>query len=119
MANMSVKEEVGPGGFWVQYTDSACTQLESLHDQTCTTVQEKLRVIAAVDPYAHGRTDPSIGHRDRRIVSIGEMLVTFWVSGDLKVLTVVNITPGEKPSSWVVPLGSPAGPGGVSEGAGV
>lgn len=84
----------GPGVFHVQYTDEASAQLARLDSHTCTAVQERLRVIASVDPYAHGRADQVTG-RDRRMVDIENLVIIFWVSLPVRTLTVVSIHEGD------------------------
>lgn len=98
------RHQVGPGGFRVQYTNSAQEQLSRLNSETFADIQKKLRVIAAVDPYAHGRADPGTGHRDIRVVGIDQTLVSFWVSHPVKTLTVVNVKEGnDVAAAWPQP----------------
>jgi hypothetical protein len=84
----------GHGAFQIQFTDEARKQLDRLDSHLSTTVQEKLHMVAAGDPYAHGADDPAIGHRDRRIVVIETLVVTLWVIAPLRILTIVNIREG-------------------------
>lgn len=85
------QEAPGRRPFQTQYTDEALRQLKRLDEQLSITVQEKVRVIAASDPYAHGAPDSRTNHRDRRIVVIDGLLVTFWIIEPLRILTVVDI----------------------------
>lgn len=81
----------GHGAFHLQYTNAAHDQLKRMDSALCATVQEKLRIVAASDPYAHGAADPRTDHRDRRIVVVEGLLVTLWVAAPVRILTVINI----------------------------
>jgi len=95
--------------FLVQYTPDASTQLSSLAYDISTMVQEKLSVIAAVDPHAHGHVDPMVGHRDRRIVAIEDVRVTFWISVEVHVVTVMRIQQDGDETSWTDQRPDPTG----------
>lgn len=97
--------------FQIQYTDQAHLQLSRLDNQTCASTQEKLHVISAVDPYAHGRTDPLVECRDRRIVDIETILLTFWISSTVRTITVVGISGTEEGRKFPLPPSVSAGAG--------
>lgn len=92
---MSSMRKPGPEPFLIQYTDDARHQLSLLDNRTCTSVQEKLSVVAASDPHAHGRPDPPECQGDRRSMHIEGLVVTFWISRPVRLLTVVRIAQGD------------------------
>jgi hypothetical protein len=83
------------GAYTVQYTDAARVQIEDMDDALCDAIQNKIRMVAAVDPYAHGT--PTGQMRDRRHVVIDGMSVGFWVSTPVKVMTVFELRKSEFP----------------------
>lgn len=93
--------------FLVQYTSEADTQLSSLVYEISTAVQAKLSVVAAVDPYIHGHADPLMGQRDRRVVVIADVRVTFWISDEVRVLTVMRIQQDGNETTWPTPNPGP------------
>lgn len=101
------EDETRTQPFLVQYTNEAKTQLAQLEYTICTAVQQKLDVVSSVDPYAHGDIDPVAEHRDRRIVTVEEVKVTFWISPDIRLLTVMRIQQEGESDSWPTPQPRP------------
>lgn len=82
--------------YGVQYTDDASTQIEALSDDVQATVEQRVRTLAAFNPYAHGvQVD---GIPDRRRVLVDGISVYFWVSEEVKMLTVFASVQEETPA---------------------
>lgn len=78
-----------PGDYRVQYTNRATEQLESLATALRTRIQDEIKKIASVNPSAHGI--PHKDMRDRRAVMVDGIEVSFWVSSEVKTVTVVAV----------------------------
>lgn len=78
--------------FRVQYTNQARREILGLGEAVKAIVAQRITVIA-MDPYAHGETDPTGGCVDRRIVSVANARICIWLSPDLLLLTVMSIRP--------------------------
>lgn len=80
----------------IQYTDHARTVVDGLDTGDRRTVDTAVAEIVAADPYRMGH--PSKETPDRRTVLKGLVYIRFWLSDDLRVLTVVDVwTVGRTP----------------------
>lgn len=79
------------GKYLIQYTDMAGQQAENLDESSRNAVQEKVHMVASLNPYAHGVQVEGI--RDRRSMRVQDIDVLFWVSVSslFKVITVVKV----------------------------
>lgn len=82
------------GGYHVQYTDDALAQANNLGEELRNRLHGHLEMVASVNPYLHGAHDTLYG-TDRRNLDFENLIVTVWVSGTVRVLTVVNIRTGD------------------------
>lgn len=82
------------GGYRVQYTDDALGQAKTLGADLSNRLHGHLEMVASVNPYLHGVHDPLYG-TDRRRLDFENLIVTVWVSGTVRVLTVVDIRTGD------------------------
>jgi hypothetical protein len=78
-----------PGGFRVQYTDDARSQMALMSDTERRYVESTVSAIAAVNPYS--RSIPTEELSDRRMAETDSADIIFWVSNHVKMLTVVDI----------------------------
>jgi len=97
------------GGFQVQYTDDATGQANALPEDVRTRLHQHLMMVGTVNPYLHGTPVRSYGANDRRTLTFEILSVTFWLSGEVKVLTVVDIRTGGDEGK-TPPFGTPVIP---------
>lgn len=91
------------GEFSVQYTDAAREQAARLDGEMQNKMHHHLVMVAAVNPQLHGKKDPGYETQDRRFLEFERLVVTFWLSINARVLTVVNISGGDDPLTDPIP----------------
>ncbi|MFJ1751144.1 type II toxin-antitoxin system RelE/ParE family toxin [Streptomyces sp. NPDC088116] len=75
----------------VQYTDQATVQRRSMPAQTRVSVDDGMRRLAS-DPYGHGSIQaPRSRGKDRRMLTVPNAIVVYWVHDDVLVITAVDI----------------------------
>lgn len=99
----------------VQYTDKARSQMEDLDSELGEDFPDRIRTVVVSDPHAHGAATKDI--HDRRRVMVGDISVYFWVSREVDVVTVFDVTPVKPTDQGSTPPGPEPDGGGDSGGA--
>jgi hypothetical protein len=86
--NLKNLHRVAKGGFTVQYTDDARGQIGAMEEDTRDSLTAIVKEIAAKDPYAYG--PPSL-NPDTRTVDVHGHTVTYLISRDLRLMTVIGV----------------------------
>jgi mRNA-degrading endonuclease RelE of RelBE toxin-antitoxin system len=76
--------------YQVQFSPQAEIQHKAMPDRLRKRFDPELRRTLGSDPYGHGSTAVR-GDRDRREATIAGVIVGYYVSGGVAVVTVVNI----------------------------
>lgn len=83
------------GGFKVQYTPTAQSLIDGLKPNLRKRLVQYMTGIAEANPYAQSELGtPPLGP-DRRSLTFQNVTVTFWVSNEVKMVTVVDVVTSE------------------------
>lgn len=87
--NLNRLHRVAPGGYSVQYADTATGQLQALAPDVRDSLTSIMKEVAVKDPYAYG--PPSLDP-DRRVLDVHGMNVTYVISSpEVRMVTVLTV----------------------------